>query len=208
MKQVLKRFLIAAALALATLTPAVAATPIKITDDIAKQLARVTDYLDDIKSLHSQFLQLSSSGEVAEGQIFLGKPNRLRIEYKPPSPILIVANSSYLSYVDKELKQIQHLPLDDTPAAFLLQEHLTFNDGTLTVTGFERAANALRVSVVKTEDPLAGEITLVFSDDPLVLRKWSVVDAQGTVTTVTLINPRFNMPLPETNFNADNITFE
>ena len=90
--------------------------------------------------------------------------------------------------------------LEDTPAAFLLRDDFSFLNGELTVTGFERRANTMRISVVQTKDPLAGELTLVFMENPMVLRKWVIKDAQGVVTELTLVNARFDFPIPEQRF--------
>ncbi len=173
---------------------------VKVTPDITKTLKRIEAYLDSIKTLQAEFLQISSNGESASGEILLSRPERLRIEYAPPTPVLIVANGKYLSYVDTELKQVNHIPVADTPAAFLLRDDFSLTSGDLALTGFEQGANTIRVSMVQTKDPLAGELTLVFTDEPTVLRKWSIVDAQGIVTDLTLINARFDFPISDDRF--------
>jgi len=183
--------------------PGAAEGPIQITPEIRQVLERAEKYLDGIKTMQAEFLQISSNGETAEGEILLSRPKNLRIDYAPPTPILIVANGEFLSYVDKELKQVSHIPVDDTPAAFLLRDKFSFTGDALTVTGFERQANTVRISVVQTKDPLAGELTLVFSDNPMVLRKWVIIDAQGVITDLTLINARFDFPIPEKRFLND-----
>ncbi|MEX0694703.1 MAG: outer membrane lipoprotein carrier protein LolA [Rhodospirillales bacterium] len=185
-----------------------AAKPIPITPEITTVLHKIEAYLEDIKTLQADFLQITSTGETSSGEILLSRPKNLRIEYAPPSPILIVANSKYLSYVDKELKQVNHIALEDTPAAFLLREKFTLIGGELSVTGFEQAANTVRVSLVKSKDPLAGELTLVFTENPMVLRKWVIIDAQGIITDFTLINTRFDFPIPENKFPNDFSTID
>lgn len=179
-----------------------AATAIEMTPEIEQGLKKAETYLDGIKTMQAEFLQISSSGDTADGKILLSRPKNLRIEYNPPTPILIVADGAYLSYVDKELKQVNHIPVEDTPAAFLLRDDFSFTGPELTVTGFERQANTLRISAVQTKDPLAGELTLVFNENPMVLRKWVVIDAQGVITDLTLINARFDFPIPESEFLA------
>ncbi len=198
-----RRALFVAALC-ALLSPAAAgaASPPTLSQEQQRDLAAAADYLNSLSTLQSDFLQISSTGETSEGTILLSRPKNLRIDYKPPTPIVIVANREFLTYVDTELQQINHIPLEDTPAAFLLREEFAFDDGSLTVTSVERGANTLRISVVKSDDPLAGELTLAFSAQPMVLRKWTIVDAQGVVTSLTLINPRFGFPIPEDRFLA------
>ncbi|MDP4795363.1 MAG: outer membrane lipoprotein carrier protein LolA [Rhodospirillales bacterium] len=199
MRNTLAAFILSFALLGGSHAPA-AANAIKITPDITDVLGQAERYLDNIKTLQADFLQISSTGETATGKFLLSRPNNLRIDYAPPTPIVIIANGEFLSYIDTELKQVNHIALEDTPAAFLLRDKFSFTDGKLTVTGFERAANAIRISLVKTRDPLAGQLTLVFTDKPMVLRKWVITDAQGTVIDFSLINPKFDFPVPDTDF--------
>lgn len=184
-------------------TPGYAAEGIEITPEISNHLKKLGTYLNGVKSIQSEFVQISSTGDAAKGTLLLSRPKSLRIEYDPPTPILIVANGDYLSYVDTELDQVQHIPVDDTPAAFLLRENFDFESDDLVITGFERASKAVRISMVQKADPLAGELTLVFAEDPMVLRQWSIVDAQGTATHVTLINARFDFPISDERFDVD-----
>ena len=200
MRYVLKYLALCCAIAVLSMAqprPGLAEGAISMTPEIQDVLRKAEDYLENIKTMQAEFLQISSNGETQSGEILLSRPNNLRIEYAPPSPILIVANGKFLSYLDKELKQVNHIPVEDTPAAFLLRENFSFTDGALTVTGFERGANTVRISVVQTKDPLAGELTLVFTENPMVLRKWVIIDAQGIITDLTLINTRFDFPIPE-----------
>ena len=144
--------------------------------------------------MRSHFLQVSSNGAQAEGDVYIKRPGRMRIEYDPPTPIEIVATGTFLVYHDKDLQQVTWLGMDATPAGILLDDKVSLT-GKVTVTGIERDASALRVSMIKTDDPAAGSLTLVFADKPLALKKWTVIDAQGLLTTVALIDPRFGIPL-------------
>jgi outer membrane lipoprotein-sorting protein len=82
---------------------------------------------------------------------------------------------------------VQFYPVDSTPVWFLLRESIKLS-GDVTVTRLERGNKVLRVTCVQTKDQNAGSITLVFSDQPLALRQWTVVDQQGHTTTVALDN--------------------
>ena len=54
---------------------------------------------------------------------------------------------------------------------------------------------ALRVALKEAKSPDAGTVTLVFADQPLSLRKWEIVDAQGVTTEVSLVNPQFGVAI-------------
>jgi outer membrane lipoprotein-sorting protein len=175
-------------------TSVAAAVNPRLTEQDRADIARVEAYLNDIKTLSARFMQVSDTGGTAEGKLFLSRPGKLRLEYDPPVPILMVANSGFLIHHDTQLKSVTHLPLDSTPAGLLLREHVALS-GDVTVSAVERGPGSLRVTVTQTKDPNAGKITLTFSERPFALSNWQVVDAQGNVTRVALIEPRVGVPL-------------
>ena len=152
-----------------------------------KDLKRIETYLNAMKSLRAGFLQVSSTGSVATGTLLLARPGKLRFEYDPPAPIMMIADGVFLIYIDKELEQVTHLWLDDTPIGFLVKEDIKLK-GDVTVTKFSKGSNILYATLEKSAEPEQGNITLIFSDNPLALRKWAVTDPQGVTTTVTLSN--------------------
>jgi len=193
-----RRFTAAAFLAFAPLAVAGASGPAADLDAGARaDIGRIETYLNRLTTVRARFLQVSSTGEYAEGSLYLNRPGRLRIDYEPPVPVEIIADGSRLIYHDRKLEQVTYLPLGSTPAGILVKEKVSLIGDELTVTDFERGPKSLRVTVVRTEEPLEGSLTLVFGDRPLELRKWSISDAQGTVTNVSLMNARFGVPLDD-----------
>jgi outer membrane lipoprotein-sorting protein len=127
----------------------------------------------------------------------------MRIEYKPPVPILIIADGQWLIYNDKELEQVTYVDLQSTPAGVLVAENISFSDGEYHVAKIERGANTLNVDVTKKADSAEGAVTLIFSDHPLVLKKWAITDAQGVRTTVSLLGTKFGLPVDPNLFKFD-----
>jgi outer membrane lipoprotein-sorting protein len=160
-------------------------------------LMRMQHHLNSSKTIRARFLQVSSNGEYAEGEFALQRPGKLNLTYDEPNPLKVVADGTYISYIDRELDQATTLPIKFTRAELLLRESFSFFGKDLTITGFERSPGVLRVSLVKTEEPLEGNITLIFSDRPLEIRKWVVTDDQGITTTVSLLGSVFNSPLDQ-----------
>lgn len=173
---------------LAASPDAAAAVPVaaSLSAEARADIARIESYFNSVRSLTARFLQISSTGQTADGAVALKRPGRMRIDYDPPVPILIVADGTFLIYYDRKLGQVSYLPLGATPAGILVEDKIRLNDGELTITDFEREAEVIRVTVVRTASPGDGSLTLVFSDKPLQLRQWRVVDAQGIATTVSL----------------------
>jgi outer membrane lipoprotein-sorting protein len=182
------------ALALKATAQAATAPVRKLDPADQADVARVEAYLNGIQTLQSRFLQISENGGTAEGSFYLSRPGRLRLDYDPPVPILLVTRGSFLVHYDKELKAVTYLPIDSTPAGLLVRERIELS-GDVTVIGVNRSPGALRVSVVQTKDANAGKLTLTFSERPFALSNWEVVDAQGLQTRVTLVEPRTGIAL-------------
>jgi outer membrane lipoprotein-sorting protein len=133
--------------------------------------------------------QYADNGSVAQGTLYVSRPGRMRLAYDPPSPVLLVADGTFVIYYDKRLQQVSYLPIGSTPAWFLLRDRISLGGG-VRVTGFEHRGGVIRVTLVESEEPQAGSVTLTFTDQPLALRQWTVTDAQGHHTTVALSNVR------------------
>jgi outer membrane lipoprotein-sorting protein len=174
---------------------AVIARTLKLTRDDIADLVRIEKSLNSIRTMEARFLQVTSTGEYSEGQIYLNRPGRMRIEYDPPVLVTVVADGANLIYIDKEMNQTTAVLLSLTPAELILRDKLSLTSDEILVTGFMRSPGIIRVSLVKADDPLEGQLTLIFSDAPLELRKWAVTDAQGVKTTVSLLGPRFGVKL-------------
>ncbi len=176
-----------------------AAEPAVLSPDDRAAIGRIEVYLNNVTTFEARFLQIGEGG-MAEGRIYLSRPGKMRVEYDPPVPILMVASSPWVMYHDSKLDQTSFIPLSRTPAAFLLRENIDLGDG-ITVTDFERARGALRLTIAIEDNPDAGSITVVLEDQPMRLVKWLVVDAQGKRVEVALLDPRFGVTLDEELFS-------
>ncbi len=174
----------------------------------AEWLTYIENYLNLVRTVEASFLQVSSNGEFARGRLYIERPGRMRVEYDPPAPHLIVANDGILVYVDRDLGQRTHVPLSSTPAAILLSPAIRLSGGELQVIDFRATDSGAQVTLVQKNSPGEGSLTLLFSDPPLSLRQWTVTDAQGISTTVTLENPVFDKPLPRRLFQAEDPRFK
>ena len=187
-------------LPLTALLAAAAPAPAPLTPADRADLARVQAYLNGIHTLKAHFLQVAPNGAISQGTAWMERPGRMRFQYDPPSPLLLVAGYGLFVFYDRELRQVTNIPLGSTPLGLLLRKEITLSGG-ITVTGFSRQPGQIEVTLVKTDSPGDGSLTLVFADNPLALRQWVVTDAQRRETTVTL----YNVELGGT-FNQDMFT--
>ena len=166
-------------------------------------IARVEAYLDNLHTLKAHFLQVAPDGALSEGTAWLERPGRMRFQYSPPAPFLLVAAHGILVFRDFKLDQTSNLFLSQTPLGILLADKVTLS-GDVTVTGVQRQPGQLQISLVRTASPSDGTLTLVFADPPLALRQWTVLDAQRKETRVTLYNVELGGSFDQSLFNVAN----
>ena len=187
-----------AVLFLLTASPAFAAdSPFIPATEIAKNqttIDRLQEYLSGLTTIISDFTQTAPDGTLTNGKFFLQRPGRMRWQYNPPTPILMVSNGSELVYYDYELEQSSHIPLDQTLIGFLAQDKIRF-DGMVGVTDLSVENGAIRITLAQHDKPDDGQLMLEFSDHPLLLRNMVIRDATHQVTTVSLNNARFGLKM-------------
>lgn len=168
-------------------------------------IARVEDYLSNLTTVTSDFTQIAPDGSLASGKFYLQRPQKMRWEYKPPTPILMVANGSELVYYDSELEQLSYIPIGSTLIGFLAKDKISFSsskkDEGVGITSFEEAAGYIRIGVAQRDKPSEGKMVLEFSDKPLTLRSMVITDASGQTTNVALSNAKFGQPIDKKLFD-------
>jgi outer membrane lipoprotein-sorting protein len=167
--------------------------PTPLTAHDQADLQRISAYLNSIGTMTARFHQYTVNGGTAEGWLWMERPGRMRFQYDPPNPTLLLADRFYVYYVDTQLAEMSKVGLKFTPAWFLLRVPISFDD--LVVTRFERGDNSLQITVVDPKAPDNGSLTMIFSNEPMALRQWTVVDQQRHVTTVSLSQEQFGMAL-------------
>lgn len=190
-----RRFLaVLAATPLAGPALAQAPGPRRLAPQDEADVGRVEQYLNGLKTLRARFLQINPSGGSTEGTLYLSRPGRMRLDYDPPDPNLLIVNGSHLIHYDRQLRTPAYLGLDATPAGLLVRETVKLS-GDVTVSAVERGPAVLRVTLTQTKDPRAGRMTLMFSERPFQLTNWQVTDGQGLVTRVALYEPQIGLAL-------------
>jgi outer membrane lipoprotein-sorting protein len=177
------------------------AQPLALTPQDRTDLARVEAYLNTIHTLKAHFLQVGPNGDTSEGTAWLERPGRMRFEYNPPVPFVLVAGHGVVLFHDKQLDQTTNYPIGSTPLGILLADTIRLS-GDITVTRIGHQPGQLQVTLVRTASPGDGSITLVFSDPPLTLRQWVVLDAQRRETRVSLYDVQLGGTFDDSLFNV------
>jgi len=166
-----------------------------LTEAEAAAVKKAEAALNGITTMKARFVQVNADGGSAEGDLYISRPGKMRLVYDPPTPMLMVADGVFLIYVDKEMDDVSHIDLNDTPAGLLLKKNLSFTDPAVKLLGVKLGAGTVEITATQTKDTAAGKLTFVFSENPFQMRQWRVVDAQNKEVQVTLINPTFGVPV-------------
>ena len=177
-----------------------AATPGSAQSD---DLSLVTAHLKSVTTMTADFAQSDKSGKTLTGTLTLKRPGRIRFQYQPGVPMLIVGDGKALTFIDYSVKQVSRWPIGNSPLAILLDPSRDLRGVARIVPGGDS-----RVVLAEAHDPRHpeyGTITLAFARDTsapgsLRLQGWVALDAQNNRTSVRLSNQRFNLPVSDQAF--------
>lgn len=173
-----------------------------------EDLARISAYLNGIGTLAADFTQINPQGGVSQGVFYLSRPGRLRFEYRPPSPTLIVATGGTIYVRNSRLNTVDNYSVSDTPLELLLRDNIDMERNPA-ILGVDRIAGAdgqlegLSLRARSSTNRMQDNITIAFAVRPTFeIRQWTVRDAQGGSTQVGLRNVRGDMTLADSLFAA------
>ncbi len=148
-------------------------------------VGKAVDYLQSLKSVKGRFVQTDPRGAKTRGSIYLKRPGKARFAYDKPSGLTVVSDGSRVSVHDTRLHTFNQYPLSSTPLALFLAKEVRLDKG-VDVTRVERLGDGFRITARDSEKKTRGQIVMTFSDSPVRLTEWTVVDAQGGATRVQL----------------------
>jgi outer membrane lipoprotein-sorting protein len=180
------RTLILAILA-AWLSPAVALAAPKLSPDDQALVDQASGYLQNLGEVKGRFTQTDYRGHLTHGALYLKRPGKARFTYDPPYGLQMVSDGIAVGVFDPRLKTFNTYPLNQTPLALFLARQIRLDKGVV-VTQVTRFANGFGLTARDGRHFGQGQITLTFASDPLRLTDWTMTDARGQTTRVTLSN--------------------
>ena len=170
-------------------------------DQQKADLDKISAYLNGFQSLKASFIQVGPEGGLDQGEVSIQKPGQIRFEYRPPSPILIVATGGSVYVKNSRLNTRDQYDLSDTPLGLLLNSRVDLKTNKAVI-GVSEQNGAIVVRARTSANRNNSNITLVFSTPGIELRQWTVRDDQGGNTTVALQNVQLNAKLDTALFAA------
>lgn len=158
-----------------------------LTADQLDAVNRLTSYFNSFRSLKGEFTQVSPRGNVSAGVFYLAKPGRLRFEYAPPNPFLVVSDGSWVVIENRKKKTTDQYPLAATPLKLLLSDEVDLLEQA-EVMSVETADGLSTITVQDKSKLTPGHIVLVFDNERKQLAQWIIQDGQGKRTTISVAN--------------------
>ncbi len=149
-------------------------------------LSQISNYLNGLKSVQTSFTQVNDDGSLSTGKLWLQRPGKMRFEYDPPNDAVVLANAGTVMIFDPKSNQPpEQYPLKRTPLSLVLARNVNLAQANMVV-GHSFDGTATVVTAQDPKNPDSGRIELMFTSDPIELRKWVVHDNAGGQTTVLL----------------------
>jgi outer membrane lipoprotein-sorting protein len=197
------RFVAAAALALSAAAVPAQAPETAPVAPATGPLAEAVAALRGISTLRADFTQTDRNGQRSNGVLTLARPGRIRFQYAPGIPLLIVGDGRALTLIDYGVCQVQRWPIGNSPLGALL-------DPNRDLTRYGRVQPTADPQVVSVEvrdraHREYGVITLIFmrkasAPGGLELVSWVALDAQNKRTTIRLTNQQYGVALADNAF--------
>ena len=189
-----------------SLTPALSAASAQspAAPAAASQVAEAVAALRAISTMRADFTQTDRNGQRVTGVLTLKRPGRIRFQYAPGVPMLIVSDGKALTLIDYEVRQVQRWPIGNSPLGALLDPSRDVaRFGQLQPTG---DPNVVSIEVRDRRHPEYGVITLIMMRKPsapggLELISWVALDSQNKRTTIRLANHQYGVAVADNAFS-------
>lgn len=143
-------------------------------------------YLNSLQSATARFTQYSADGSTSSGTFYLQKPGKMRFEYDPPSPALLVADGSALAVFDKKSNRgPQRYPQSSTPLSLLARPNIDITRSKF-VQKLEAGSTQIHLTMFDPAEPGNGSIKMIFERNPVALIEWIIVDGAGLESVIKL----------------------
>ncbi len=149
-------------------------------------LSQISNYLNQMKTVQTTFTQVNDDGSLSTGKLWLERPGKMRFEYDPPNSAVVLARSGTVQIFDPKSNQPpEQYPLKRTPLSLVLARNVNLGQANMVV-GHDFDGTATVVTAQDPKNPESGRIELMFTSNPVELRKWVIHDKAGSQTTVLL----------------------
>lgn len=149
-------------------------------------LSDLSAYFAGISTAEAPFTQYNADGSELTGRLIMHRPGRARFEYDDSDILVVVGGGQVAIFEDLADAEPLQYPLGMTPLDLILGRNVDLAASALVVDHIEAADGTTRVVAWDENRPEAGELTLVFADEPVRLVQWMTRNDMGETVVVAL----------------------
>ena len=164
---------------------------------------QIENFFENFTTLEANFIQVSPSGNISNGKLYLDLPGKLRIDYNNPKNLLITSKGFWIVIQDRETKTTNNIPVKNTPFGILLESKSFLRNQNIK-TEYSIAAGIISLKIKSQKIDKQESLVLEFTENPLRLKKWVIQDSLGENTTVLIQNAKYNNKLSHLLFFPEN----
>lgn len=146
---------------------------------------QITSYFNAMRTLQGEFMQVGPKGHVSTGEFHISKPGRMRFEYAPPNPFVVVADGTWVTIKNSAKDTADQYPLSATPLRLVLAEQVDLLSEAK-ILDIEQADGLTTLTLEDKDKLVPGHLVLIFDEQREELQQWIIVDGQGRRTTISL----------------------
>lgn len=165
-------------------------------------IEKAQNFLNGIKTMKARFIQVTyhPNGVVESrtGTLKWLLPAHIRFSYEG-EPMLEVASDGSAFRQKDEDGLSSAIDIDSTPAGMILKRGISFRKDAIVKDVLTHGGEVAFI-LASPDDPKGATLTLVFSQSPCMLTKWSTREPSGRVIQVELINPQMNISMSKSEF--------
>ena len=144
----------------------------------------VEKYLNSITEFQGEFEQfVSKTGEVYKGQVYIRRPEFVRVEYKAPNPYVLVIDQKNIYSYDSSLKEETVVSKKTSPFSMFLNKNISLRNFNIIDVSVDHEHIYMQLASKKND---GGVLHLVFNENPIRLYQWRIEIDKNHETIVTL----------------------
>ena len=164
-------------------------------------LANISQYLQNLKILKADFSQTNPDDTISSGTILIKRPGRMRFEYYKPDNTLVLVSAGALAIFDPngDDKPITY-PIRNNPISLILKGEVDLLNSK--IVGNYKVSDEKGVLMIKDpKTPELGSVELVFTGAKPELEKFTIINENGSSTSILLKDIEYPKKLNDTLFS-------
>ncbi|MDR2646342.1 MAG: outer membrane lipoprotein carrier protein LolA [Holosporaceae bacterium] len=173
-------------------------------NDAKDYVAEIEEYLNNLKTFESDFVQRDRSGRCSTGHFFLKRPFLMKMTHGNPPNLVVIARGKKIVYYDRELKEKTETTIYSSPLSFFLEPRIELRKN-VKVLFVRDDGDAVSIKFCRQNAEDDGTVMLLFSKKPITLRRWVISSngddsLSGVSTEISLFNWKSGHSIPNEEF--------